>query len=140
MDKQKLRDLFKSSGKVLCSVIGRPAKLIELVGKLLLVYAVLVVLNTFNNLSKSGFEGDIQIVGRDDKGKLTFGTFKAKKTAPILQHDHMVSVKYGTDGSHSYGYHRQAFEILGYRTYLGGEITSKKNGSLEGAAVLNIAF
>ena len=72
-------------------VLNTPAKLLELGGKLVIIFVLFGLLNIAKDIFSSGLDGSFELIGRDDMGRVKIASFKAKKTLPEKTPEYMLS-------------------------------------------------
>ena len=106
------------------SLLSQPFKLLKVCSHLVVVYLIFQSISVVKDMSASGFTGDFELVGRDEKGNIKVGVIKASKTLPERTPLNLVNyTQSALNGARSISYGRHFMRLGDFNFYLVGGVT-----------------
>ena len=123
------------------SLLSQPFKLLKVCSHLVVVYLIFQSISVVKDMSASGFTGDFELVGRDEKGNIKVGVIKASKTLPERTPLNMFSYQQSLlNGSRTISYGRHVMRLGDFNFYGLGGISLHDSDKTEFTVGLALTF
>ena len=100
------------------TLLSQPFKLLKVALHLAVVYAAFQCISIVKDISSSGFQGDFELVGRDEEGNVKIGVIKATKTLPERTALNLLAYEQSLlNGSRTISYGRHVWRIGDFNVY-----------------------